>query len=36
MLLFLSNEVVSVSKVVVGDNILGDPLKVKFKNKNLD
>jgi hypothetical protein len=28
MLLFLSNEIVSVSKQVVGDNILEDPLRV--------
>lgn len=28
MLLFLSNEIVSVSKQVVGDKILDDPLRV--------
>lgn len=28
MLLFLSNEIVSISKEVVGSNILEDPLRV--------
>ena len=30
MLLFLSNEIVSVSKQVVGDKILEDPLRVYY------
>jgi len=34
MLLFLSNEIVAISKEVVGSNILDDPLRVILFNSN--